>query len=310
MIAILRARAHRFVDLTVKWGTLIGLLFFSEYVVSALLESYRGGEQSLLEIIILLVFFLIYIGLLAFLTLFYPSLQNLLDNMFSARASEADRSTSHEESETMPLSIRLISIFCFMLIIIHAIFPEYAIDNITLALIILILIPGLAPSIIMIIPGLARYLKSIKVGVFEVHFFREEIEHLENVSKRSPEILYGRELQSWILSRGPDEIEPTRQDLLRFDPNLALASLRIDIERKVKQIAKQKDIFINRKSLGAILKKLYHNEVIGSSEYDTLISVIDICNKAVHAERIDKFAASKVLDIGEYALFYLNSIQE
>lgn len=319
----MRARVGRFVDLTVKWGTLIGLLFFSEYVVSALLKSYRDGGKSLLEITILLVFFIIYIVLLAFLTIFYPSLQNLLDNMFGhARVPEADRSTKHEEGNIMPLSIHLISIFCLMLIIIHAIFPEYAIDNITLALIIMILIPRLAPSIIMIIPGLARYLKSIKILGIELEI-REKIEHLEGsiiisegietvqqieeLARVSPEISEVAVIQS--RDTLPEWPASTRQDLLRTDPTLALASLRIEIEKKLKKIARQEDIFINRKSLAVILKGLYTNEIISSSIYSTLRSVIDICNKAVHAEKVDHSAASRIIDIGESALLYLSSIQ-
>ena len=193
----------------------------------------------------------------------------------------------------LKLNKYLISIFCLILIIIHAIFPEYAIDNITIALIIIILFPWLIP-----------YLASIKFPGGPEIFFKEEAQRLEKLSEKSQLISDMALLQEPI----PDEIEPTRQDLLRFDPNLALASLRIDIEKKVKQIAKQKDIFINRKSLGAILKTLHTNEIIESSEYDTLLSVIDICNKAVHAERIDHFVASKVLDVGELALLYLSSI--
>lgn len=189
----------------------------------------------------------------------------------------------------------LITLFCLILIIIHAIFPEYAIDTITIALIIIILFPSLIP-----------YLESLKLPGGTEIYFREEVKRLEELSEKSPELSGSVELR---IKEIPDEIEPTRQDLLRVDPNLALASLRIDIERKVKQISKQKDIFTNRKSLGAILKKLYTNEIIGSSEYDTLLSVINICNKAVHAERVDHLVASKVLDIGESALLYLNSIQ-
>lgn len=182
----------------------------------------------------------------------------------------------------------LMPLFCLILIIIHAMFPEYAIDTITIALIIIILFPWLIP-----------YLGSIKFpGGTEITF--REVQRLEELSA-------GIEIQ--LRDVIPDEIEPTRQDLLRFDSNLALASLRIDIERKLKQIARQKEIFTNRKSLGTILKSLYTNEIIGSSEYDTLRSVIDICNKAVHAEKVDYFAASKILDIGEFMLSYLSSIQ-
>ena len=185
-------------------------------------------------------------------------------------------------------------LFCLILIIIHAIFPEFAIDNITIALIIIILFPWLIP-----------YLSKAKFpGGFEFDF-REESQRLEEISERSPQI---SDIMAHLREDMPSEMA-TRQDLFRFDPNLALASLRIDIEKRVKEIASQRDIPIYRKSLGAILTKLSNNDIIGSSEYDTLLSVISICNKAVHAEKIDHSAASKILEIGELALYYLYSIQ-
>lgn len=102
---------RRFVDLTKKWGTLIGLLFFSEWVVSELLKFYRGGNKSLLEMALLLVLFIIYIVALAFLTLFYPSLQSLLDTMFSrARAPEVD-SQPTKEGSIMNYRSRFLPIF-------------------------------------------------------------------------------------------------------------------------------------------------------------------------------------------------------
>ncbi len=73
---------RRLVDLTVKWGSLLAMLFFAEYSVSALLEYYKGGNQSLLEIIFFLGFLIMFSLGFAVLTMFYPTLQKLLDNMF------------------------------------------------------------------------------------------------------------------------------------------------------------------------------------------------------------------------------------
>jgi len=58
------------------------MLFFADYSVTALLDFYKGGNQSLFEIAFLFFFLLMFSFGFALLTLFYPTLQRLLDSMF------------------------------------------------------------------------------------------------------------------------------------------------------------------------------------------------------------------------------------
>ena len=81
---------RRLRDLTIKWASFIGMLFFAEYSVTALLDYYKGGNQSLLEIAFLLIFFIIYSVALASLSMAYPTLQRLLDAMFGDAPPEKD----------------------------------------------------------------------------------------------------------------------------------------------------------------------------------------------------------------------------
>ena len=110
---------------------------------------------------------------------------------------------------------------------------------------------------------------------------------LEDVSERSQ------------ISKVPVEVSPTpttpieltHWTLFRADPNLALASLRIDIEKKLREIVIQKDILFKRPYLRSILSALYSEKIISHSDFETLSLIINICNKAVYAEKVDPSTA-------------------
>jgi hypothetical protein len=95
--------------------------------------------------------------------------------------------------------------------------------------------------------------------------------------------------------------------LFRADPNLALASLRIEIERKLKEIARRRELDVGILSVQRILDILRQQEIIGPSEFESLRLIISVCNKAVHSEEGDPKLALIVLDIGDLALDYLDS---
>ena len=188
----------------------------------------------------------------------------------------------------------LISIICGALIIIHAIFPQFLIDTITIALVVILIVPWILP-----------YVSTLKLpGGTEV-IFKEEVQRLERLSEKS-EITKVEVDHLTPIS----EVEPTRWDLFKFDPNLALASLRIDIEKILREISSQKNLPVERTPLRIILTNLHLKEIIGHSEFETLNLIIDICNKAVHAENVDASTASRILDIGESTIKYLNSIKK
>jgi len=191
----------------------------------------------------------------------------------------------------------LISLLCASLIIIHAFYSQFTIDTTTLALIVILIFPWLLP-----------YIKTLKLpGGTEVTF-KDQVQQLERLSEKSKivEIAVQTSLTPTKLA------EPTFSSLFAVDPNLALASLRIEIERKSREIARQKDLRIadERVPLRQILQELHSKKVIASSEFQILNVIIDVCNRAVHAEKVDMATASQILDIGKSAISYLESLSE
>lgn len=98
--------------------------------------------------------------------------------------------------------------------------------------------------------------------------------------------------------------------MLQADPNLALASLRIEVETKLRQIAGKKNLPAadEHAPLSQVLYVLHSKKVIGSTEFDMLNVIIDACNRAVHAEKIDVATASQIVGIGESAVSYIDSL--
>lgn len=184
-----------------------------------------------------------------------------------------------------------ISLICALLIIIHAIFPQFSIDNTTIALIVILMFPWLLP-----------YIKTAKLpGGFEIT--TREIQELVEVTARSAIGTIPVAMRPSTRRRPPSAYFM----LFKTDPNLALASLRIDIERKLRAIATKRQYDIGQLPLSQVLAVLRDREIIGPSEVKSLSMIIQVCNKAVHAEKIGPDLALTVLDMGELALRYLDS---
>lgn len=186
----------------------------------------------------------------------------------------------------------LVTLLCGFLIIMHAVYPQFAIDTTTIALITILIFPWILP-----------YIKKIKLPGGTELTFRDELQLLERAFEKS------KIFRVSALAPSP---EPLRLSLLRADPNLALAYLRIEIERRLREIARKRNLRVadERVSLRRVLNTLHSEKVIASSEYKTLNLIIDVCNKAVHAEKVDMAAASQIVNIGESALLYLDSLMK
>ncbi|MBI5191041.1 MAG: hypothetical protein HZA22_10235 [Nitrospirae bacterium] len=101
------------------------------------------------------------------------------------------------------------------------------------------------------------------------------------------------------LSPSPSGLEISYyRALAEQDPNLALAGLRIELEAMLKNLAKGFKVSINdRDSASVISQKLKEQGAITSHQHELLLSVIGLCNAAVHGNRVTIRQAEEVLDI-------------
>ena len=191
----------------------------------------------------------------------------------------------------------VVSVICISLIILHAIFPKAPVDTTTVALLVILIFPWLLP-----------YVKTIKLpGGTEIDF-KDDVQKLESLSQKSSGIP-SKPMRVLTSRLTPSPSSPSRLELLQTDPNLALASLRIEVETKLREIAAKKKLSVTdeRTPLRQVLYALHSQKTIRSPEFDMLNIIIDACNRAVHAEKIDTATASEIVSIGESAILYLDS---
>ena len=91
------------------------------------------------------------------------------------------------------------------------------------------------------------------------------------------------------------------KELAKQDPNVALAGLRIETETMLKNLAKGFKIPIGRSSSAlSIAKELKKNAAITSQQFELLRIVLELCNKAVHGEKVNTKQAEQILDIATH----------
>lgn len=172
----------------------------------------------------------------------------------------------------------LITLTSILFIIIHIFNPELKIDIITVILIIIAFIPW-------------------TTNLFEaVEFpggFKFTMRKLEEAGIKGEEIgLIESELST------KDEKIYSFQIISEQDPNLALAGLRIEIEKRIKAIAEKLDISTNMQGIIRILNILFKKEHISNAEYYLLVDLVKLLNEAVHGAKLTNDSYAWALNYG------------
>ena len=90
----------------------------------------------------------------------------------------------------------------------------------------------------------------------------------------------------------------TFQTVASTDPNLALAGLRIELERSLVRLAESREMTLRRSGLAGLLAQLNQRELIGGRERELLLDLAGLLNAAVHGAEVDAAAAEWALDTG------------
>ena len=103
---------------------------------------------------------------------------------------------------------------------------------------------------------------------------------------------------------------PRREELAQLsrvaevDPNLAIAGLRIEAEKALRQIARDFNIPLGdlRGSAGRMAHILMQRGAITRKQYSILSDFLALCNKAVHGYDVTPEDARRVFELGEILL--------
>ncbi len=168
----------------------------------------------------------------------------------------------------------------------HYLRPQAQIDTTTLVLV-----------IVALLPWVSSLLRSVEIpGWFKVEF--KDIQKAVEKAERQgllPEKLTEREKSGY-----------TFQLVAREDVNLALAGLRIEIEKRMKSLAQRYGMNTNWQGIGNTLVYLGNRDVLAPDELDFLKEVTTLLNGAVHGARIDRDTALWTIDYGPRILRYLD----
>lgn len=180
------------------------------------------------------------------------------------------------------------------LLIIHGIWPAYfVIDKFSMGLLFLLAIPMLAP-----------FLKKAKGFGFEFEF-NQEIKKALKFIEKSEEQAKQKDMQLHFPKGAlkiPLETFSTQNSLqlLDSDPNLALASLRIEIDR-VLQLAVKKliDGAVLPKTIKQYIEVLLKKNYLSSDQAEAFNTILNMCNEAVHGAELSKSQAKEIITLME-----------
>ena len=184
---------------------------------------------------------------------------------------------------------RVVTLGALGLALIHLLFPSLAIDAITLGLLAVAIVPWIAPLI-----------KSLELpGGWKV-----ELQEMYQVSARAQD--------AGLISAEPGIPAPEHsfQLVADRDPNLALAGLRIEIERRLLRLAEQHQIPLRSRGIGTILRELDKRGVVTSDQRSVLSDLVGLLNSAVHGAEVDRRASEWAMQIGPGLLQSLDKLTE
>ena len=170
---------------------------------------------------------------------------------------------------------KIVSALAIILAAAHVALPGVKLDSTTVALLVIAAIPWLAP-----------YIRSLEVPGLKIDF-----QDLEKVEREA--------FEAGLLETVPEVSElPAYLSVSKEDPNLTLAGLRIEIEKRLKAMADARGLESERTGIGRLLRSLWKEGSLSEREYSALRELVSILNRAVHGAEVDFRSAQWAIDVG------------
>lgn len=184
----------------------------------------------------------------------------------------------------------LIVIIGMMLIVVHGLWSDvFKVDGITILIL-----------FILSIPFVAQYLRKAKFPGVEFEF-KEEIRETQKLVQLSVEQAEKAESagEAKILPFETFNLSAVRA-LLDSDHVLALAALRIEIEKKLRSATDFLDIPMRDKlQISKLIEGVSRKELLSFEQITALRKIVNMCNKAIHGSLISEEEAKEIIDLAE-----------
>jgi len=174
-----------------------------------------------------------------------------------------------------------------ILIVIRGFWSNYfVIDSLTILL-----------FFIISLPYLSSYLKRAKIPGAEFEF-KDSIKKIEKTVQRSIDKSKEATKENRSLYFKTFNVSSAKRLLeLESDSSLALAALRIEIERKLRSAADF--LNIQQMPLLKLVKAIGKKKILYPDQVASLLEIIEICNKSIHGYVLFTEDAQKVIDLVE-----------
>jgi hypothetical protein len=147
---------------------------------------------------------------------------------------------------------------------------------------------------VMLVSPFIAAIKKVKFGDFEAEIDIDEIRKIKSETEKTlNENKEDRDERPEIYATN-DAIKA----LAESDPVIALAKIRIELEKVLGQLARFSSVKISGLALGALVNKLTNQEIISHDLGKALREVIALCNRAIHGESISEEGARAIVDVG------------
>ena len=176
----------------------------------------------------------------------------------------------------------LISISAVIIAVIHLVWPNLSIDGITLFLFAVAIIPWVAPLF-----------KSLEFpGGWKIEF--QDLQKAKNEADKVGLLAPASEV-----AKTP---KYSFQTIADNDPNLALAGLRIEIEKRLQILAESNSVPVRKQGISSLMRELMKQKVLSQEEYSVLSDMVGMLNSAVHGAVVDKRAVDWAIETGSRLL--------
>jgi hypothetical protein len=181
----------------------------------------------------------------------------------------------------------LITIGALLFAVVHIVWPRLAIDAVTITLLVIAIAPWLLP-----------FLTALEFpGGWKITF--RQIEKLE-----------ARAAEAGLLDPAPSRLEPRFEfeRLIDTDPNLALAGLRIELEKRLVKLAEKHDIKVRGGGIRPLLDALRNQRVLTDAASIVLGTLATILNAAVHGATVTRYETEFAIGVGHRILKTLEDL--
>jgi len=197
----------------------------------------------------------------------------------------------------------------------HLIFPNVAIDFVTLVLLVLAVIPWLAPIIKSVeLPGgfkiqlqdMEKATRELLRADAAIQPVTDAMEFEGRVPALRLEATGETNLAAEVMN-APEAVVESLRNVAGTDPNLALVGFRIEIERRLRDLAMLKGLEPSTR-ISAMLRELGRRELLPLKVSSALKELIYLGNRAAHGVTVEPQAAEWVFDEGPEVLAALDHI--